>query len=100
VQQVAQDLHDFRQQPIHALRQRLHHEVVAIAIDHQRREQVRFAVHQAIRCGLDFERIPELDRRLDSPAHQLSNRGGVAIVIERQRANGDLRLLLYSATPR
>ena len=44
---------DRRQQPIHALRQRLHDEVVAVAIDDQRRQQVGFAVDQPVRGRVD-----------------------------------------------
>ena len=36
---------------VHALIERLHHQIVAIAIHHQRGQQVGFAVHHAIRVG-------------------------------------------------
>ena len=46
-----------RQQAIHALRQRLHDEVVAVTIDDERREQIGFAVNQAVRRRVDGERL-------------------------------------------
>ena len=43
-----------RQQPIHALRQRLHDQVVAVAIDDERRQQVRLAVHEPVRGRVEL----------------------------------------------
>ncbi len=47
---------DLRQQPVHALRQRLDDEVVAVAIDDERRQQIGLAVNQPIRRRVDAER--------------------------------------------
>ena len=53
LQQLAQRRDDDRQQPVHALRQRLHDQVVAVAIDDQRRQQVGFAVDQPVGGRVD-----------------------------------------------
>jgi hypothetical protein len=37
---------------VHALVQSLHHEVVGVAIDDQRRQQIGFAVYHAVGCGI------------------------------------------------
>ena len=57
-------------QAIHALRQRLHHQVVAIAIDDQRRQQVGFAVNQPVGGGVDLERCRESGSRVSSRSRQ------------------------------
>ena len=57
--ELHQQRHQGRQQAIHALRQRLHHKVVGIAIDDQRRQEIGFAVDQAIRRGVDVEGVAE-----------------------------------------
>ena len=44
---------DLGEVPINGLRQRLNDEVVPVAIDDQRRNQIRLAVHEATRCGVD-----------------------------------------------
>ena len=45
-QPLAEHGDDLGQQALGRLRQRLHHEVVAVAVDDQRRQQVAFAVHE------------------------------------------------------
>ena len=54
--ELDQQRHQRRHQPIHALRQRLQHQVVAVAIDDERRQQVGLAVNQSVRGGVDLER--------------------------------------------
>ena len=60
--------HDRRQQPIHALRQRLHDQISAVAIHDQRRQQIAFTVHEAIRRRVDVRARAEVDRRRESRA--------------------------------
>ena len=57
-----------RAKAIHALRQRLHDEIVVIAIDDQRRQQIRLAVHQPVRRGVDLQRRAERDRAIEAAA--------------------------------
>ena len=60
-----EEVDDQRQQPIHALRERLDDEVVAVAIDDERRQQIGLAVNQPIRGRIDAERAPERERGVD-----------------------------------
>ena len=54
-EQLPQQRGDRRQQPIHALRQRLHDQVVAVPIDHERRQQIRLAVDESIRRRIELQ---------------------------------------------
>ena len=74
VQQILERRDDQRQQAIHPLRQRLDDEVLAVPIDDERRQEIRFAVDQPIRRRVDRERLAERDRRLDAPPHQRHRR--------------------------
>ena len=47
--------HERREQPIHALRQRLQHQHIVVAIDDERREQIGFAVDQPAGGGVEVE---------------------------------------------
>ena len=62
-EQLLQQLRDRRQQPIHALRERLHDEVVAVPIDDERRQQIRLAVNESIGRRIELQRFPELNAR-------------------------------------
>ena len=76
-------------EPIDALRQRLHHEVVAVAIDDQRRQQVGFAVHEAVRGGVDVQRLAKAGSPAASRARQSAR--STARVAARQQAQRDFR---------
>ena len=54
------------QQAIHALRQRLHHQIVAVSIDDERRQQVRFAVNQPVGVGVEPQRLAVAERLLET----------------------------------
>ena len=79
-----------RQQPIGALRQRLHDEVVAVAIDDERRKQIAFAVHEPIRGGVDVEPLAERDRLLEPRSPEAAIDGHVVL---RQDPQRDLRAI-------
>ncbi len=85
---LVEEVDDLRQQPIHALRERLDDEVVAVAIHDERRQQIGLAVNQPIRGRIDAERAPERQRGVD-PAFQQLVVGRLLAV--RQHADGDLR---------
>ena len=55
--QLAQEPSKVREQTVGPLRQRLKRDVVAVPIDHERRNQIAFAVHQAERRGVDLEPV-------------------------------------------
>ena len=55
-EQLDEQLRHRRQQAIHALRQRLHDQVVAVAIDDERRQQIGFAVHQPVGGRVELQR--------------------------------------------
>ena len=88
VQKIVQRRDDRWQQTIHPLRQRLHDEVVAVAIDDERRQQIGLAVDEAVCRRVDGERLAERDRRLDAPAYQPVVRRLLAV---RQHPKRDLR---------
>jgi hypothetical protein len=77
VHEVHEDLRDLGHQPIDALRQRLQHEVVAVAIDDERRQPIGFPVDETIRGRVDAERAPKADRLLQpqSPQRQIGYLG-------------------------
>jgi len=58
--------HDFHGCAIHRLIQRLDREAVSIAVDDQRRQKIRFGVHQAVRIGIRNHLFAEPLRRGDS----------------------------------
>ena len=87
---------DRRQQPVHALRQRLHDEVVAVPIDDERRQQVGLAVHEAVRRRVDRQRLAKRDRRLDPPPHQ---RVVGRLLAVRQHPQRDLRSIAEERGP-
>ena len=65
---LGEQRHQRRRQAIHALRQGLHHQVVAVAVDDQRRQQVGLAVHEAKRGGVNLQRVAEANRRVEPRA--------------------------------
>jgi len=79
---------DGRQQPVHALGERLHHQPVGVAIDDEGRQQVGFGVDQPVSGRLNTEGATKRDRRLDAPADQRLVGGSVAAGQDAQR---DLR---------
>jgi len=62
--------------------------VVAVAVHDERRQQIPFAVHQAVGGGIERERFAVRDGVLEARAHQRLVRGDVAV---RQHADRDLR---------
>ncbi len=96
-----------RHQPIGRLRQRLEDEVVAVAIDDERRQQVAFAVDEAIGGGVDLQRLAEPDRLIEpvAPAARppsrrlLSTRPFRRRSALRHQADGDLRAIAVKASP-
>jgi hypothetical protein len=62
--------------------------VVAVAIDDERRQQVGFAVHEAVGRRVDRQRGAKRDRHLDPLAHQ---RGVGRLLAVRQHPQRDLR---------
>ena len=79
VQHIGQRHHDGRHQSIHSLRERLHHQVVSVPIDDERRKQVGFAMNDAVRRRVERQRFAERDGRLDPPPHQRFVRGLVSV---------------------
>ena len=87
-QQVGQGVDDSGMQAIHALRQRLHDQVIAVAIDDQRREQVGLAVHQAVGRGVERQRRAEGHRAFQTGADE---RGQLGRLADREHPDRDLR---------
>ena len=85
---IAEHGDDLRLQPLGRLRQRLHHEIVAVAIDDQRRQQVALAVDQPIGGGVDGQRLTEADRLIESSAEEIGTDDGAAGGEEPQRNLG------------
>ena len=65
------------QQAIGALRERLQHEAVAVAIDDERREQIGFTVHEPVGAGIDVQGLPVGNRRLEPRAPDVLGRRGL-----------------------
>ncbi len=83
-----------RRQAIHPLRQGLHHEIVAVAIDDQRRQQVGLAVHEAEGGGVDLQRVAEANRGVEPRApERLVDRHLIRRHCARDHADRDLRLI-------
>ena len=66
--QLHQQADQRRQQRIHALRQRLQHQVVPVLVDNQRRQQVRLAMDEPVRGGVHAKGGAEVDGALQSAA--------------------------------
>ena len=62
-EQFLQQRGDRRLQSIHALRERLHDEIVGVSIDDERRQQIRLAVDESIGRRVELQRFPELESR-------------------------------------
>ena len=90
---------DERQQRSIPLRQRLHDQVVAVAIDDERRQEIGFAVHQPVRRRIDAAAPgAERDRRRDSaPRCSASSATDVPVG---QHAQRDLRSIAVQAPGR
>ena len=69
-EQIHELLREKRQQPIHPLRERLDHEVVAVLVDDQRRQQVGLSVHQPVRVRLEAQRFTIPERRFQPAAEE------------------------------
>ena len=78
-----------RQQAVHALRQRLDDEIVAVPIDDERRQQVGFAVNQPIGGRVDVERPRNAIAASIRCRRSASIAGGIVAVGE--HADGNLR---------
>jgi hypothetical protein len=76
------------QQAIDRLRQRLHHQVVAIPIDDERGEQIGLTVYQPVGGCVEPQRITEAHRLLQTRSDQGLVRHHLAA---RQHANRNLR---------
>ncbi len=85
---LEQALRDERQQAIHPLRECLHHQIVAVPVDDQRRQQVRFAVDETIRARVELQGRSIPDRGVETYAHQRLIR---RILAAREHADRDLR---------
>ena len=91
---LGEQLHERRRQAIHPLRQRLHHEIVVVAIDDQRRQQIGFAVHEAEGGGVDLQRVAEPDRRVEPRAPEgVVDRRLIRRNCAGDHADRDLRLI-------
>ena len=88
LQHVDERRHDVPQQPIHALRQRLHHQVVPVAVHDKRREEIGFAVHHSVRRGVDRQAAPKVGGTGNARPNQ--RRVGDCLA-ERQHPQRDLR---------
>ena len=55
--QLGEQSRDLRETPIHRLRERLHDEVLRVAVHDQRRQPVRFAMDEPVRGGVDPKRV-------------------------------------------
>ena len=96
-EQLDEQRRDLRQHPVGRLRQRLHHEVVAVAIDDQPRQQVRLAVHQPAGGGVEPERGAKLACLAETlpPHRQIRRRRGAG-----KQPQGDLRSIAVERVTR
>jgi hypothetical protein len=85
--QLGQRGRDLGQAPVDALRQRLQHQVVAVAIDDQGRQAIGFAVHETVGGGVELQRLTEPQGRRQPIAHEA---GGRRFRPERYQAQRDL----------
>jgi hypothetical protein len=76
---VDQDAHHLVLARLHPLRQRLHDQEVAVAVDDQGRQAVALAVHEAQRGRARCDRLPEAQRGRDAVAHEVAGRRLVAV---------------------
>ena len=74
--------------PVHPLRERLDHQHVGVAIDDQRWQPIGFAVHEAVRRGVDVQRLAERNRRREALAPSVLADG---LLAGRHHAQRDLR---------
>ena len=68
LKQLHEQAGDRREQAIGALRERLQHEAVAVAIDDERREEIGLTVHEPAGAGIDVQGLPVGNRRLEPRA--------------------------------
>ena len=90
LQPIAERGDDRRQTSIHRLRQRLHDQVVAVIVDDQRRQQIGFAVDEAVGGRVDAERLAKRDRGVEAAADQRVRVESVGIAVG-EHAQRDLR---------
>ena len=96
VEQIVQRGDDCRRQPVHTLRQGLQNEVVAVPVDDEGRQQIRFAVDEPVCRGIDRQRRAETNRRLQTTANERVVGHAVAV---REHADGDLRSIAVERLP-
>ena len=77
-QPIAEYRDDVRLQPLRRLRQRLHDEIVAVAIDDQRRQQIALAVDQPIGRRVDAQPLAEADGLIEAGAQEIGADDGPA----------------------
>ena len=86
--QLHQRRGDLRQAPVDALRERLHDQVIAVLVDDERRQAVRFAMHQPVRRRVELQQVPIRDRRRQAPLDEVRRRRRGAELDEAQRDLG------------
>ncbi len=95
IDELHQHVDQFRQQPIGCLRQGLHDEIVVVAIDDERGNQIAFGMHQPIRRRLDRQALAERQRlRKTGPP----KRSVDLHVMPRHQPQRDLRLIAEKRT--
>src|SRR5439155_24492880 len=67
---------------------RLDGKVVTVSIDHERRQEIRFAMHEAVRGGVEIQRFAKVDRMRNSRPQERLVGGHIA---DRQHPDRNLR---------
>ena len=88
LQEIRQQVADQRQQAVGALRKRLHHQHVTVAVDDETRQPVALAVDQPIRRRVNRQRLAIADGRVEPLAPERRVGPGVA---PRQHPEGNHR---------
>src|SRR5262245_3362073 len=94
--EVVQAIDDYWRQFFHALGQRLDDKVVAVTIDDQRWQKIRFSMNEPEGRGVDLKRRSKLDRRFQSVSNQSDISRHVAV---RKHADRDLRSIAVERLP-
>src|SRR6266545_7611934 len=87
LEQLPKRVHDLALAPVHTLGERLHDEVVAVAVDHQGGEAIALAVDHAVGGGARGHRLAPAQRRGQPLAEEASSQGLAAL----HHAEADLR---------